>query len=109
MLKIFSFELLSCVCSMTIHPGRPWVGRVADLLPNNKLSVNWFCREGRSRKFKLLIDSEGKNNCSVIELSMIMFWSMSENRSDTEFSLSNYYLETISEEYKNIDSQRLQS
>ena len=89
----------------TFRPGRPWVGRVTSLLPDEKFVVHWFGRQGRSRKFIALFNSKEDCSSSELDLSTIMFWSMSEKRSDAEFHLSNFYMETINEEYKNIDSQ----
>ena len=94
----------SDVCVYTENQkGRPWVGRVVELLANKQFIIHWFCRVGRSMVFEAMREPDGSPALSTIELDSIMFWEMSVKRSEDKFSLPSYWLETIKMEYAKLD------
>ena len=84
---------------------RPWVGRVTQMLGGKKFEIVWFTRKrGRGGTFHMMKDQQGKQVKSVLDLNSVMFWHMSENRSDESFTLSSYWLEAIRVEYQELDA-----
>ena len=84
--------------------GRPWVGRVQELLPGKKFKIQWFSRRsGRGKIFSAMTLSDGSPYVSEEDFESIMFWEMSENRRSDSFTLSNFWLEAMKEEYKKLD------
>ena len=84
--------------------GRPWVGRVKQVLEDRRFLIQWYTRKTvRSKIFYAETDSKGDPVVSEQENDSIMFWSMSENRTERSFSLSNFWLETIEREYETYD------
>ena len=86
--------------------GRPWVGRILEVLENKRFKLQWFVRKTcRSKLFTALNNSDGSPSIAELEFGMVMFWMMSEPQSRTvnSFSLSPYWLETIAREYAVID------
>ena len=61
------------VCVYTAGQGRPWVGRVIELLPGGKFIIHWFGREGRGCRFKPKFGPSGEPDCNILELDTIMF------------------------------------
>lgn len=88
------------------NKGRPWVGRITQLLPDRRFLINWYTRKTvRSKTFYAMTDSKGDLCISEQENDTIMFWQMSENRTSTSFSLSSFWLETIDREYESLDGE----
>ena len=86
--------------------GRPWVGRVLQLLEDQRFLIHWFTRKTiRSKTFYALTNNDGSPSISEQENGTVMFWQMSENRTQTSFSLSNFWLETIVREYESLDGE----
>ena len=84
---------------------RPWLGRVTKVLDNRRLEIQWFIKKtGRGRGYQAMTNSDGTPNLGVVEVDSVMFWHMTERRSETEFSLSAYWLEIIKREYETLDS-----
>ena len=86
--------------------GRPWVGRILEVLENKRFKLQWFVRKTcRSKVFTALTNSDGSPCIAELEFGMVMFWMMSEPQSRTanSFALSPYWLETIDREYAVID------
>ena len=76
--------------------GRPWVGRVVQLLESKRFLIQWFTRKTiRSKLFSALVNKDGSRSISEQENGTVMFWQMSENRTQASFSLSNFWLETL--------------
>ena len=94
------------VCVYTdLTAGRPWVGRVRQILPGRKFHIQWFIRKsGRGQIFTAMTNEDGTPNLSELELGTIMFWEMTENRKADSFKLSQFWLETIRMEYEKLDS-----
>ena len=96
----------SDVCVYTENTaGRPWVGRVTELLPNKEFLIHWFTRSGRSNVFHALMDQEGNPSMSTLNLGTIMFWEMSVKRTEEKFTLPAYWLETIREDVNKFVSK----
>lgn len=92
-----------CVYTETIQ-GRPWVGRVQELLPDKKFRINWFSRRtGRGKIFRSLKSADGSLSVSDLDYDSIIFWDMSENRTKESFSLANFWLESMRLEYLKLD------
>lgn len=84
--------------------GRPWVGRIIEILDNKKFLLQWYTRKTcRSRVFHALIEGNGQPSTSVQENDSVMFWCMSEKRTDTSFELSAFWMEAIQREYSKLD------
>ena len=99
---------LSCgmdICVYTVEKsGRPWVGRVVELLGDQRFLIQWFTRKTcRSKKFEALLKDDGSRSISEMENGCVMFWQISENRTETSFTLSNFWLEEIAKEYRVLD------
>lgn len=86
---------------------RPWVGRIIEILDGNRFTIHWYTRKTkRSRTFTALTETTGEPNTSEVEYDMVMLWCMSENRSDTSFELSRYYLNfEIPMMYERLDKE----
>ena len=53
---------------------------MVEMLTRDRFVIQWYEREGRGRKFKALVNDEGGPSVQDLDLEMIMFWGMSENR-----------------------------
>ena len=85
--------------------GRPWVGRVIEILPEKKFIIHWFARKTiRSRRFEAMFSASGERNVSEMDNESVMIWQMSENRTESSFMLSNFWLEDIRREYETLDA-----
>ena len=95
------------VCIFTENlKGRPWVGRVLELLEDQRFLIQWYSRKTvRSTTFQALINSDGRPNISELENGSVMFWSMSENRTKDSFTLNNFWLKNIEREYTSLDAE----
>ena len=84
--------------------GRPWVGRVRQMLPGSKFTIQWFSRRtGRGQIFKAMTKEDGSPYLSELDLASIMFWEMSEDRREDSFKLAPFWLEAIRLEYGKLD------
>ena len=93
------------VCVYTENTkGRPWVGRVIEILDKKRFTINWFIRLGRSLVFQAMTEADGSPSVSTIELDSIMFWEMSVKRTEDKFTLPCFWLETIKMEYTKLDN-----
>ena len=97
-----------CVYSEEVR-GRPWVGRIVQILPDKRFKLQWFGRKtSRSKVFRALTNpTDGSPWITELEFSTVMFWMLSEPGSRTEdsFSVSAYWLQTIEREYQEIDGK----
>ena len=85
--------------------GRPWVGRVQEVLPNQQFVINWFDRQGKSLKFHQMMRTKKDPYKSKLPNSSVMFWSVFVNRTETSFHLTPYWLTKILKEYEKYDSK----
>ena len=87
--------------------GRPWTGRITEILPQKRFMINWYERVGKSLKFRSMFRSKNELYTTEIENSSVMFWDMSSHKTDRRFHLSSSWLERITEEYIMYDQQNL--
>ena len=94
------------VCVFTeVLAGRPWVGRVTELLPNKQFTIQWFSRKsGRGKIFRAMMKNDGSPYESVQDFDSIMFWDMSVNRREDSFELTTFWLETMIQEYSKLSN-----
>lgn len=97
----------SDVCVYTLSKrGRPWVGRVVQILPSSKFMIKWFVKSNSSARggciFRAMPTSDDQN-ISEIDRESIMFWHMTEQREEDSFFLSKYWLEVMKKEYESLD------
>ena len=78
---------------------RPWVGRVLQVLPGNKFTLQWYKRRGRGNLFHAMVNSDGSPVLSVQERTVVMYWHISEAKTEHSFRLSYYWLEKIKLDY----------
>ena len=84
--------------------GRPWVGRIRQMLPGSRFVIQWFSRRsGRGLHFTAMTLNNGEPYLSELDMESIMFWAMTEDRKADSFKLSNYWLEVIRKEYEHLD------
>ena len=83
--------------------GRPWVGRVQEILPGQKFVIHWYDRQGKSLKFHQMMKSKKEPYLSKLPNSSVMFWSVFVNRTETSFQLTPYWLTKIAKEYEKYD------
>ena len=84
---------------------RPWVGRIVDLISDRVMAVRWFTKSSRRRGAVLFNAMEYQEGAvSEIDKKSIMFWHMSEERTEESFILSRFWMETIKNEYEVLDA-----
>ena len=84
--------------------GRPWVGRVKQMLPGGKFVIHWFVRKsGRGEIFTALNNANGTPSLTELELDTIMFWAMTEKRRQDSFVIAPFWMETMRLEYLKLD------
>ena len=83
--------------------GRPWVGRVVEVLPGSRFSVHWYQRKGRGNVFHAMMNKDGGPVLSVQENSVVMYWHISIDKTVDSFRLSYYMLEKIKIDYAEHD------
>ena len=85
--------------------GRPWVGRVNEIHGNQTFSIQWFDRQGKTLKFRAMVNPDKTPYISVLDNSTVMFWDISVERSESSFQLSPYWLTKVMKEYKICDAK----
>ena len=97
------------VCIFTDEKrGRPWVGRVIQILEGGRFIIHWYIRKsGRGNTFTASFEANGSRSVTELETGTVMFWSMSENRTKNSFSLSLFWLENIRREYSRLEDEGL--
>ena len=93
-----------CVYTET-SKGRPWVGRVKQMLPGSKFVIHWYGRKsGRGDVFTALLNPNGTASLGELELSTVMFWAFTEKRREDSFSIAPFWMETLRLEYEKLDN-----
>ena len=87
--------------------GRPWVGRITEVLERRKFIIRWYQRHGRSLRFHAMFNDDKTPYQSVLENQSVMMWDISVERTQNSFHLTPYKLSTILKEYKKYDQQLL--
>ena len=86
--------------------GRPWVGRIVQLLEGRRFIIHWYSRKSsRSKLFEASYNADGSRSVSEMENQMVMFWQMTHKRTQTSFYLETFWLETIEREYNVLDGE----
>ena len=97
------------VCIFTSDKlSRPWVGRILSVCENREFILQWYTRKSsRGKVFSALVNSDGSPSQARLSFNTVMFWNISEpqSRTETSFSLSPQWLETIMKEYEAIDNE----
>ena len=94
------------VCVYTKNKkSRPWVGRVSELLPDNRFVIHWYQRRGRGNTFHALKNFDESPFLTEQDYESIMFWDMSEKRKESSFDISNFWLLAFNHEYEKIDKK----
>ena len=83
--------------------GRPWVGRVTEVLVERKFFIQWYQRQGKSLKFHAMFNSDKSPYISKLENSNVMMWEISVEKTKNSFHVTPYKLSKIIKEYKNYD------
>ena len=83
--------------------GRPWVGRVEEVLDNKTFSIQWYDRQGKSNKFRAMKKADKTPYISKLDNSVVMFWDISVQRTEDSFYLSPYWLNKVAQEYVKYD------
>ena len=84
--------------------GRPWVGRVLEVLEDSCFTLQWFGRKSRGNTFHALFNKDKSPYTSKQCCGSVMMWEMSIEKEEKSFKLSNKTLEKIMNEYSEYDS-----
>ena len=79
---------------------RPWVGRVVQVQSSDNFKIQWYQRRSKSRTFFGLKNKDSSPYTSSCEVSSVMFWEMSSNKTESSFDLSEFWLKRIEHEYR---------
>ena len=96
-----------CVYTDSAH-GRPWVGKVKQMLPGRKFVIHWYGRKsGRGNLFSALSNKDNTPYLSELDMNSIMFWAFTEMRRESSFVISKFWLENLRLEYERLDNTSL--
>ena len=86
--------------------GRPWVGRVKEMLPGGKFIIHWFERKsGRGNRYTAMFNQDGTPNILELELTMVMFTAFSEEKREDSFVIPPFWQKNIRLEYEKLDNK----
>ena len=75
---------------------RPWLGRVTEIdAKNGKFKLQWFSRRSRGSTFYGMKNADSSPFVSEQDVLTVMFWQFTENRNESSFSVSSYWLDKI--------------
>ena len=78
---------------------RPWLGRVTELnTEQGKFKMQWFSRRSRGSTFYGMKNADGSNFVSEQDVLSVMFWEFTENKNESSFTVSRYWLDKIEKE-----------
>jgi hypothetical protein len=86
--------------------GRPWVGRVQEVVDSEHFIIQWFDRQGKTNKFRAMLQADKSPYTSLLENNTVMFWGISIERTVNSFHLTPYWLAKVMKEYLKCDAQR---
>ena len=84
--------------------GRPWVGRVLEILEDSCFVLQWFGRKSRGNTFYALFNKDKTPYTSKQSFSSVMFWEMSTDKDESSFKLTHKWMEKIVNEYSHYDN-----
>ena len=78
---------------------RPWLGRVTELNTEpGRFKMQWFSRRSRGSTFYGMKNADGSNFVSEQDVLSVMFWEFTENKNESSFTVSRYWLDKIEKE-----------
>ena len=83
--------------------GRPWLGRILEILEGRRFLCHWYQRHGRSLKFHAMSNADKTPYVSELENRVVMMWDISSDRTNTSFNVTPYKLSKMLDEYKKYD------
>ena len=95
------------VCMYTTSKrSRPWVGRVVEVKKSNQFTPHWYGRSSnKSNTFKALYNDDCSPYIEMHNMDSVMFWAFAEDKTDSSFVISNYWMECVKHQYINNDKQ----
>ena len=99
---------MDVACYTKSKRGRPWVGRVMEILPGKKFRINWFSRKGRrdlNSFYAMEVNSEPL--ISIEDYESVILWGFSEPKTQESFRISSYWLSALKHEYEMQDRNLL--
>ena len=96
-------EGLDVLIYSDIKKGRPWVGRIKELLGTNKFRIHWYKRR-KGNEFVGVNNSDGSPYTSDLDNEMVILWNFSTRLNENSFSVSKFFLDQFKVEYDNHDS-----
>ena len=83
---------------------RPWVGKVLKVdTERNEFEIHWYEKAKNSHsQFNAMFDKNVAVT-SMVSLDAVMFWSFTDDRTDSSFRISNYFSQAIKNEYEKLD------
>ena len=99
---------MDVACYTKSKRGRPWVGRVMEILPGKKFRINWFSRKGRrdlNSFYAMEVNSEPL--ISIEDYESVILWGFSELKTQESFRISSYWLSALKHEYEMQDRNLL--
>ena len=84
--------------------GRPWVGRVLEVLQDSCFILHWFGRKSRGNTFHALYNKDKTAYTSKQSCSSVMLWEMGIEKEEKSFRLTNKTMEKIMSEYAYYDN-----
>ena len=96
-------EDLDVVVYTEVKEGRPWLGRIKEVLEEKQFIIQWYQRQGRSTKFHAMFNSNKTPYLSKLENSNVMMWQISIEKDKDSFYVTPYRLSQIIKEYKKYD------
>ena len=83
--------------------GRPWIGRVKEIIQDRKFMIQWYQRQGKSYRFVASFNSDKTSYLSRLETSNVMMWDMTVQKTKDSFYLTPYRFTQIIKEYGKYD------
>ena len=84
--------------------GRPWIGRVKEILEDRNFKIQWYQRQGKSSRFLAMFNPDKTPYLSRLETSNVMMWDMTVQKTKDSFYVTPYRLTQINKEYVKYDN-----
>lgn len=96
-------EDIDVVIYTEVRDGRPWLGRIKQVLEDRKFTIQWFQRQGKSTKYHAMFNTDKTPYVTQLENQNVMMWEISVEKTLNSFHITPYRLTTIMKEYKKYD------
>ena len=83
----------------THSKNRPWVGRVKSIQDDGKFLLQWYGKRSRGRTYYAMFNTDGSPFVSVQDCDAVIMWEMSTDKTENSFTISDYWMKRIQEEY----------